>query len=521
MVIPVIFLLCICFTHAVQELSLNQSTFPPNFMIGASTSAYQTEGAWNVDGRGESSWDFVYHTIPDKVGYIHGDEAANSYYLWQKDVEIAKEMGLDFYRYNGRVLHPIFSKKGGWPPIFERFMYGISLQKGFNGSILPLFTEEEKSLIKGKGETEWDFIIHNFSNIIKDNATADVASDSYNLWEKDVQIAKEMGLNFYRFSISWSRILPTGFANEINNKGVQYYDNLINALLAAGIEPVVTLHHFDLPQNLQILGGWTNPYIVDWFLDYAKLIFSFYADRVKYWLTMNEPYIFCDVFYEVYNSPPIGTDSIVAPFICSKNAMVAHALAYRYYQRVYKAKYNGSADYVALNYYQGLKLKLTSSNSSQLLTPFNYAKLYVVGESDLEGAYSTPWLNHNVYPLGMRKAAAWINQQYGKWDILITENGYGGIDKTLTDNTRIQAMRDNLEQILLSIYEDHNNIIGYGYWSMIDVFAFANGYNVSFGLWDVDFKDPERPRTARDSARYFTCITQNRQLEPCDDLVKG
>ncbi|XP_050671626.1 myrosinase 1-like [Leptidea sinapis] len=491
-------------TSSIQNSTSTSYTFPKNFKFGASTSAYQTEGAWDVDG---------------------------------------------------------------------------------------------------KGETEWDFIIHNFSNIIKDNATADVASDSYNLWEKDVQIAKEMGLNFYRFSISWSRILPTGFANEINNKGVQFYDNLINALLAAGIEPVVTLHHLDLPQNLQILGGWTNPYIVDWFLDYAKLIFSFYADRVKYWLTMNEPYIFCDVFYKVYNSPPIGTDSIVAPFICSKNAMVAHALAYRYYQRVFKAKYNGlisyskafiwveaadptnvrekeiaelvlqyyngrflypihskrggwpasvekfihdislarglnrsalppftkaekklikgSADYVALNYYQGLKLKLTSSNSSQLLTPFNYAKLYVVGESDLEGAYSTPWLNHNVYPLGMRKAASWINQQYGKWDILITENGYGGIDKTLTDNTRIQAMRDNLEQILLSIHEDHNNIIGYGYWSMIDVFAFANGYNVSFGLWDVDFNDPERPRTARDSARYFTCITQNRQLEPCDDLVKG
>ncbi|XP_050671628.1 myrosinase 1-like [Leptidea sinapis] len=500
MVIPVIFLLCICLTHAVQGLSLNQSTFPPNFMIGASTSAYQTEGAWNVDGRGESSWDFVYHTIPDKVGYIHGDEAANSYYLWQKDVEIAKEMGLDFYR----------------------------------------------------------------------------------------------------FSISWSRILPDGFVYNINDKGVQYYNNLINALLAEGIEPVVTMYHLDLPNALQIQGGWVHPNIINWFMDYAKLLFSLYADRVKYWLTLNEPQIFCDDYYFHTYNPPLGTDILFAPSICNKHSLLAHAMVYRYYQDVYKEKYNGlislssmylwcapsntrnfldigaadmiqqfingrvlhpifskkggwppiferfmygislqkgfngsilplfteeekslikgSADYIALNYYAGLKISM----NDLLYEPKLYDLLGIKARFifEFEGSYMTPGLGHNIYPRGLKKMGKWITKHYGNWDILITENGYGDIDRTLTDNTRIKVIKESLEQVLQSIYEDGTRFIGYSYWSLIDAFSFTKGFNITFGLWDVDFNDPERPRTARDSARYFTCITQKRQLEACDYLVK-
>ncbi|KAI8433071.1 hypothetical protein MSG28_013929 [Choristoneura fumiferana] len=191
-----------------------------------------------------------------------------------------------------------------------------------------------------KGESIWDRHVHAHPGVVEDRSNGDVACDSYHHWREDVRMVKEMGLDFYRFSISWPRVLPTGFANHISEDGSKYYSNLIDELLANGIEPVVTLYHWDLPQSLQDLGGWANPLIADWFADYARVIFDLYGDRVKTWITINEPIIVCDLGYNGIFAPGINSDNFGA-YMCSRNILLAHARAYRLYEKEYKPKYHG------------------------------------------------------------------------------------------------------------------------------------------------------------------------------------
>ncbi|XP_045505439.1 myrosinase 1-like [Colias croceus] len=193
----------------------------------------------------------------------------------------------------------------------------------------------------GKGKSVWDEFVHTHKDAIEDRTNGDVAADSYHLWREDVRIASQLGLDHYRFSISWSRILPSGLPNNVNKAGVKYYSDLIDELLRQGIEPVVTMYHFDLPLTLQSLGGWTNPLIVDWFSDYAKVLYSLFADRVKTWITMNEAVVLCDMIFNTGSLAPGIKEEELAPFLCNKYLLLAHAKAYRIYEREYKNKYHG------------------------------------------------------------------------------------------------------------------------------------------------------------------------------------
>ncbi|KAG7297323.1 hypothetical protein JYU34_019295 [Plutella xylostella] len=193
----------------------------------------------------------------------------------------------------------------------------------------------------GKGPSIWDDLTHTHPSPISDGSTGDVAADTYHLWKSDVELMKQLGLDFYRFSISWSRILPTGFADQINQKGIDYYDNLITELLKNKIEPMVTLYHWDLPSSLQKLGGLANPLIVEWFEQYARVVFDKFGDKVKYWITINEPKQIC---YEGYGStakaPQLNMTGI-AEYICAKNVLLSHAKVYHLYDENYRYKQNG------------------------------------------------------------------------------------------------------------------------------------------------------------------------------------
>lgn len=147
-------------------------------------------------------------------------------------------------------------------------------------------------------------------------------------------------MDFYRFSISWSRVLPKGTTEVINQKGIEYYNNLINALLENDIRPMVTLYHWDLPQVLQDVGGWPNETIVDHFENYARVAFSNFGDRVKSWITFNEPSVVCINGYSEGRHAP-GIVDVDAPYQCAHNILKSHARAYRIYENEFREKFGG------------------------------------------------------------------------------------------------------------------------------------------------------------------------------------
>jgi beta-glucosidase len=179
----------------------------------------------------------------------------------------------------------------------------------------------------GKGESVWDALCHR-KNLIRDGDTGDIACDHYHRYKEDVQLMKEMNLQAYRFSVSWPRIFPKG-KGKINFKGVEFYDNLINELIANDIEPFITLYHWDLPLEFNKLGAWESRDVVGAFVDYARFMFDHYGDRIKKWITFNEPVVFAIWlnFLGLY-----GRGDIAAGFRATHLVNVAHAKAIEAYR---------------------------------------------------------------------------------------------------------------------------------------------------------------------------------------------
>ncbi|BBH04362.1 beta glucosidase 17 [Prunus dulcis] len=189
---------------------------------------------------------------------------------------------------------------------------------------------------------------------IDDHKNGDVAIDQYHRYKEDVAIMKDMGLDAYRFSISWSRILPNGtVSGGINKKGIEYYNNLTNELLRNGIEPLVTLFHWDVPQALEEeYGGFLSTRIIDHFKEYAELCFKEFGDRVKHWTTLNEPYTISNHGYTIgihapgrcsawYDTNCLGGDSATEPYMVTHHLLLAHAAVVKLYKEKYQAFQKG------------------------------------------------------------------------------------------------------------------------------------------------------------------------------------
>ncbi|CAG4968970.1 unnamed protein product [Colias eurytheme] len=442
--------------------------------------------------------------------------------------------------------------------------------------------------VSDKTPSIWDAFTHNNPELIANGANGDIACDSYHLWETDVQLAKDLGLHFYRFSLSWTRLLPNGFANKISEDGARYYNNLIDGLLANGIEPMVTLYHWDLPQNLQDLGGMTNPLIAEWFGAYSRVAYTLFGDRVKTWSTFNEPISICDLTYETGAIAPGVYSPGIGSYICAKNLIMAHATSYRIYDEEFRAKYNGkigivnnhvwympysseyedltyitqqlgllyahpiysaaggwppsiealvaknsakegyatsrlpgftaeeiefvkgTADYYGMNFYTS-RLVRPASNSTFFLWPNDgNAELNVELVVDDSWEAGLDWLVS--YPPGIRAQLNLIKEQFGDWEIIITENGFSTASDELDDVTRIQYYRDHLEQVLLAITEDDVNVTGYTAWSLLDNFEWNSGYTSRFGIVRVNFSDPLRSRAPRASAHYYADVIEHHSL---------
>lgn len=199
----------------------------------------------------------------------------------------------------------------------------------------------------GKGESVWDRHAHTEGKI-EDKTNGDVACNSYHQYEQDVEMIKNLKTTHYRFSLSWSRLLPTADAESFNQSGVDYYNNVINALLKAGVKPCVTLYHWDLPQCLQDKGGWYEDMIVKKFEEYADFCFGKFGDRVKMWITINEPHVNCAYgFGSGFHAPGIQ-DPLSGCYKVSRTMLLSHAKAWRLYDSKYRSKQNGQVS-ITLN----------------------------------------------------------------------------------------------------------------------------------------------------------------------------
>jgi len=443
--------------------------------------------------------------------------------------------------------------------------------------------------VDGKGESIWDKWCHEDDHSIHNNDTGDVACDSYNQYNKDVALLKNMRVNFYRFSISWPRIIPTGkLSDGINDMGVAYYNNLINALLAAGVAPMVCLYHMDLPQQLQGNGGgWLNPDIVQHFNDYADVCFRHFGDRVKYWITINEPGV---VSWVGYGNGSFAPGERSQEYRACHNLIKAHATAWHTYDNVYRSSQSGQIS-VGLNcdwkepldennqsdvraaernlqftlgwlahpifvngdYPDVMKEKLAAKSSAlgldkSWLPEFTEEeKQFIRGTHDFfglnhyttmltvekdRGSHGPNWdFDRDVeessdpswprsgsswlieVPWGMRKVLGWIRDEYGNPPVIITENGVSDDPQhfgQLADQQRIRYYTGYINNVLKAIRLDGCNVVGYTAWSLLDNFEWNQGYSQTFGLHLVDFNDPARPRTPKNSVSFFkTLIADN------------
>ncbi|XP_045457592.1 lactase-phlorizin hydrolase-like [Melitaea cinxia] len=362
----------------------------------------------------------------------------------------------------------------------------------------------------GKTENIWDHLTHQKPCVIEDCHTGDIADNSYYSYKRDVEMLRELGVDFYRFSLSWARILPTSFPDKINEKGVEYYNNLINELLKYNIQPMVTIYHWDLPQKLQNLGGWTNPLIVDWFTDYARVAFELFGDKVKYWFTINEPRswgIFVNpIFSKKGDFPEVFKDRIAIKSLAQ--GFPRSRLPLFTPEEVELIK--GSSDFYGLNHYSAHVVYRNDSVNGYYDSPSQSDDLGVIlyKNSTWESAHNS-WLK--AVPRGFYKLLTKIREDYDNPPILITENGFS-TRNGLEDDRRVAYYRDYLDAMLDAV-EEGSDIRAYTAWSLMDNFEWLDGYGDRFGLYEVDYDSPERTRTPRKSAYVYKEIVRTRTLD--------
>lgn len=427
----------------------------------------------------------------------------------------------------------------------------------------------------GKSESIWDRHCHERTGIVRKNYDGDVAIDHYNRFDGDLNLLKELGVNSYRFSIAWTRLLPDG-TGRINEKGVEFYNKIIDGLLLRGIQPVVTLFHWDLPAKLQEKGGWANKEIIGWFSEYARLCFERFGDRVKYWITMNEINVFTFRGYSLGVIPPCIRDYKMA-VKCAHNAVVAHGKVIRLYRELKQGGKIGAAidivpktaatdgerdkyaadvcnatesyffyDAIVKGKYPELAIKALKEKNywpddidlkeleiacerADFLGVNFYGTQAVVyregaGRFDCEivsansenVAYNNRPCAEDFYRLLMKIKT----ETDGKMPIMITENGLGnnadtvGREEELNDDARIEYVEKHLTALKKAI-DNGAEIIGYMYWSMFDNFEWNWGYDQRFGLVYIDYGDNLK-RVKKKSFGWYKNLLSKQDLNSID-----
>lgn len=412
----------------------------------------------------------------------------------------------------------------------------------------------------GKGMGIWDTFEQETGYIIR-NENGNVACDHYHRYREDVAIMKELGLKSYRFSVSWPRVMPEGYGT-VNEKGLQFYIDLVNELTEAGIEPMVTLFHWNLPTAIYELGGWENPQVVDWFEQYTDVVTTALGKKVKYWMTFNEPQLFIGAGLNAGVFAPFEKKSTEALMRISKNVYLAHGKAVRIIRKNCQNSIVGMAptgeiviprDMNAESIERARKLSFSMKKESftssitwwsdpvffgkipedaqaifgeclpvlteeewEIVTEpldfygFNiYQGLEDLDSTEEYGPYAYPGspktsMDWNVTPEVLYWSCRFLYERYGK-PIMITENGMSSfdwvsLDGKVHDPNRIDFLHRYLRSIKDAVSEGIP-VLGYQYWSIMDNFEWINGYDKRFGLVYVDYRTQKR--TIKDSACWY------------------
>ncbi len=420
----------------------------------------------------------------------------------------------------------------------------------------------------GRGPSIWDAFCRVPGATFRGH-TGDVACDHYHRFRDDVGLMKSIGLQAYRFSISWSRVIPGGTGSP-NEKGLAFYDALVDELLAAGIVPWVTLFHWDLPLALQHRGGWLNRDIAGWFGDYTRLVVDRLSDRVTRWITINEPQIFVPFGHGDGTHAP-GTKLPMADrLLAGHHALMAHGRAVSVIRErakrppmvgwapigraripateapedlaaareatlgvLHKDFWNNTwfADPVCLGRYPEDGLRLFGADApterpgdmEQIRQPLDFyglniydAELYRRGADgapervDFPVGHPQTAIRWFIAPEALRWGPQFLYERY-KVPIVITENGLSnvdwvGLDGRVDDPQRIDYTRRYLLALERAI-DDGTDIRGYFHWSIMDNFEWQEGYKERFGLVHVDYATQRR--TLKESAHWYRGVIQS------------
>ena len=441
----------------------------------------------------------------------------------------------------------------GFPP---DFVWGVSTSA---------YQIEGAAAEDGRGPSIWDTRCGQTGKVWNGDSGA-VSADHYHRFAEDVALMKALGVGAYRFSVAWPRLLPTG-TGPVNAKGLDFYDRLIDAVLAAGIEPWLCLYHWDLPQALDDRGGWTNRDCAGWFGDYAALAARRFGDRVKRWITFNEFSVFTLFGYAIDWAAPGVTDRAAhlmathhvnlahGAGVDAVRALVPHASIGAVHNRqavlperdtpehreaaaLLDEFWNGAfPDPQILAHYppriaREIEPYVRAGDMARICRPIDWFGLNHYGpifaKPDPAGTWNFGWgeappdapqygVGWAIFPDAFRDELRLIHQRY-RLPIYVTENGCGGEDKpdpdgVVDDPRRITYLGIYIEKMREAMRAGAD-VRGYFVWSLLDNFEWGSGYGQRFGLVHVDYQTFKR--TPKASSRWYAgLIAANRGSPVC------
>lgn len=424
------------------------------------------------------------------------------------------------------------------------------------GAATSAYQVEGSPLADGAGPSNWHVFAHTPGRT-ENGETADTACDHYRLWRSDIAVMRELELQAYRFSIAWSRVLPQG-TGTVNARGLDFYERLVDGLLAAGIQPLPTLFHWDLPVALDERGGWRNRDSCDWFAEYAAAVFRRLGDRVQRWSTLNEPWVVVDAGYVHGVHAPGLCDLAAAPH-AAHNLLRAHGQAVRCFRASCRGQIGIVVNLEPKDPASGSPADLAAARRADAYMNRQYLDPLLLGRYPAEmpeifGAHwpafpaedfpligeavdfiglnyytrsvtrhdptappvfaspvsqpgtATTELGWEVHPQSLRRVLLWLKDRYGDFPIFITENGAAfadpepDADGKVADCARVDYLRRHILAVRDAVAAGVD-VRGYFAWSLLDNFEWACGFGKRFGLVQVDFATQRR--TLKDSARFY------------------